>query len=329
MKSDKFFIIIMSILVAIIAALVFYYFNDSSPSSLLTTSNNTTTNNTTTGGGGSNKPGSNNNTTDNSTTGSGNSDNKRVALTSVKDYDVFFTINNIINDYYAQMIEDDKDAILDLLDTSYIKSHKITKNNVKNYMEQNYESIDYVSKFMYVKGANNKLYYFVSGEEQLYDFAAEVLTEKEGINYLVTVDESNDTYSITPVAASINMFDYAQDYKINSTKINTNSNNNYSLTIMDDEAVTIYYLNYFKTILYLNTEKAYGMLTDESKNMYTSYEEFVNGLYNLYEKLTTNLLSYSVKGEAGKRTYSAIGLNQNRTDFYEIGIMEYTVDITK
>ncbi|MBE6148443.1 MAG: hypothetical protein E7167_02995 [Firmicutes bacterium] len=334
MKSDKFFIVIMGIIVAIIVALAFYYFSDSSSSSLQVNgnkNNNTLLNNNTTSG---NKPnngngGSNNNTTSNNTTPGSGVTNNRVSLSNVKDYNSFFTINNILNDYYSKMVEDNKNAILNILDKAYIKTHNITKNNVKNFMQQNYESITYVSKYMYVKGANNKLYYFVNGEEQLYDFAAEILTEKEGINYLVIVDQANDTYSVTPLVSSNELFDLAQDYKMNSTKIESNDNNTYKLSLVDDEDVTIYYLNYFKTILYLNTEKAYNMLTSQSKALYTSYEEFVNGLYELYEKLSTNLLSYSARGEEGKKILSAMGINQTRTDFYENGIMEYTVDISK
>lgn len=325
MKSDKFFVIVMAIIVGTIAALAFYYFSDSSANSALTkgNGNNSTANNVignTTGGntsGGS---------TTNNTTGTGGSN--RVSLSNVKDYNVFFTINSIINDYYKLMIDDNKSAILNVLDDNYIATHKINKNNVKNYMEQNYESISYISKYMYVKGANNKLYYFIKGEAQCYDFAAEILYEKEDVNYLVTVDLNNKSYSITPIVSSIVVFNYAQDYKMTKTAIESNSDNKYRTNDISDKNVTIYYLNYYKTMLYLNTEKAYNMLDSESKALYQNYEAFVNNLATIYDNLSTNLLSYSIRGDAGSRSYSAISTNQKRVDFFEKSIMDYTVNLT-
>ena len=90
-----------------------------------------------------------------------------------------------------------------------------------------------------------------------------------------------------------------------------------------------YKKNYFKTILYLNTEKAYNMLTTESKNLYPTYESFVNELYTIYDSLSTNLMSYAAHGDPGKKTYSVISINQKRVSFYESGIMEFKVNLIK
>ena len=326
MKSDKTFIVIMAIIVAVIIALAFYYFSSSSSSSLLKKESNNTINNTVSNQtGGTGNTGHGNSTTNNTINGGSSSD--RISLSNVKDYDEFFTINSLINDYYQNMVDDDKSIVLDKIDAAYIKSHKITKNNVKNYMEQNYDDITYVSKYMYVKGLNSILYYFVNGEVQNYDFAAEVLTEKKGINYLIIVDQNNKTYSITPVASDISMFEYAQDYKMSNKTIEKNDNNKYKLQSINDQSIAIYYLNYFKNMLYLNTEKAYAMLDQNSKNAYDSYEAFVNNLSVLYDNLSTNLLSYSAKGEKGKRSYSIISTNQKQVNFIEKSIMDYTVTI--
>lgn len=329
MKSDKSFIVIMAIIVAVIIGLLLYYFSDNSTGSIFTKGDGgNTINNTTPGHGGSNSGNNGNGNTTGGNSGN-NSNNTIITLSSVDDYDIFFTINTIINEYYISQTTNDQTAVLNKLDSAYIKTHKITKSNVKNFMNQNYESISYFSKYMYVKGFNGIKYYFVNGETQSYDFADEILTEQTGINYLVTVDENNRTYSVTPIISSTNVFDYAQDYKMNTKSIESNDDNKYSKDKMEDDKIVIYYITYYKNILYLNTEKAYSMLTQESKNKYVDYETFVKNLETIYNNLSTNLLSYAAKGEAGSRKYSGIGMNQFRVDFEEKGIMDFKVDLTK
>lgn len=326
MKSDKTFIVAMAVIVAVIIGLLFYYFSGSNVGSGLNkvSGNNTTNNATKPGNGGSN------NNTGNSTgndTGSGN--NTIITLSGVDDYDTFFTINTLLNDFYVSQTTNDENAVLNILDQNYIDTHKINKGNVKNFMERNYESISFFTKFMYVKGFNGTKYYFVNGETQSYDFAAEQLYEKSGVNYLVIVDENNHTYSITPIVSDINIFEYAQDYKIKSKTIDLNDNNRYSKTEMNDQLIIAYYITYYKNILYLNSEKAYEMLTNESKNKYVDYETFVRNLDTIYNDLSTNLHSFGSKGTDGKKTFSAVGQNQKRVDFVESGIMNFKVDLTK
>ena len=328
MKTDKSFIVIMTIIVAIIIGLAYYYFTSTTNSTLLKKENsglgntsevgNSTSDKNTTSGG---------NSASNNTTGSSSDAPSRVTLSLVKEYDEFFTINTLINEYYQDMIDDDKTTVLDKLDAAYIKTHNITKNNIKNFMEQNYENITYVAKNMYVKGLNGILYYFTTGEIQNYDFAAEVLTEQERINYLVIVDQKNKSYSITPLVSDISMFDYAQEYKMGSKTIENNDNNKYKINSISDKNVAIYYLNYFKNMLYLNSEKAYNMLDSQTKSKYADFEDFVNNLPTIYDSLSTNLLSYAANGENGSRKYSVISTNQKRVYFLEKSIMDFTVTI--
>ncbi|MBE6155307.1 MAG: hypothetical protein E7164_00950 [Firmicutes bacterium] len=323
MKSDKSFIITLALIIIIIASLLFYYFS-STGTSILTTNNTTNKtnnhlNNSTLRPGNSSGADGSNSTNNSGTT--------LITLTDVKEYNDYFTINTLINEYYQSMIDDDKTAILNKLDKSYINQHQITKKNIKNYMERNYEDISFISKYIYVKGINDILYYFVNGEVQNYDFASEMLTEKNEINYLVIVDKTNGTYSITPLISDISIFNYAQEYKISSKNIESNNNNKYQKQNISDQNVAIYYLNYFKNLLYLNTEKAYSMLDSKSKSRYFDYEDFVINLEDIYSSLSTNLLSYSVNGEKGKRKYSIVSTNQKKVLLVEKSIMNFTITL--
>ena len=326
MQSNRKFVIILSLIVIIIIALSVFYFVKKENSPLLTiisnnnevVSNELTTNNVIISNK-ENENKSNNNLTNNT--------NNRRSLGKLNDYQEFFNVNALINAYYFEMTSNNKTALLNIMDPSYIVTKNITENNISNFIVTGYEDITFVSKVIYAKGQNNIMYYFVNGEEQLYNFADEELFEKENINYLVTIDINNGAYSITPLTGS-SLFDYAQSYKmLSSKKIELNNYNEYKASTYSDQTISVYYLNYFRIMLYLNTEKAYNMLSSEYKNSFNDYEDFVNHLESIYELLNSNILSYAVKGENGSRYYSIISNNEQRIDFNETAIMNFAVTI--
>jgi len=317
MNIDKKFAITIGIIILIISMLLAYYF--SLPSSGLSKNNtSSTSSNNTTSNGDSNK---------NETGEDGENTTTIISLGVVKDYENFFTINNLINEYYINLIEGDGQVVLNMLDTNYIKKHKITSSNIKNYMENTYHNITYFSKNMYFKGINKMYYYFVNGERQNYSFADEILTEEENVNFLIIVDMNNYTYSITPLDITESVFNYAQTYKMNKDEISFNKDNVYTTNTVKDEIIATYYIDYFKNMLYLNTEKAYEMLSNDTKAYYETYENFVNNLETIYSNISTNIFSYSVTGENGKRTYDIIDKNQRKLKLDERSIMDFIVTI--
>lgn len=321
MKSDKKFILIIAIMIIVILILGIYYFSGSKSSGLNGGHSGFDNNST------ENSP--NNSSSENGGPSSNESTNNQemtiLSLTSVKDYNDFFTINTIINEYYGNLVNNEQSIVLNKLDEDYVKSHNINKSNIKNYMENNYHSISYYATNIYVKGINDIYYYFVSGESQNYNFFEETLDEKEKINYLIIVDNADYTYSITPLDVKDNVFKYAQEYKMKKNNIEFKSDNSIISSTINDEVIMVYYLNYFQTLLYLNTEKAYNMIDPEIRSQFGSYEDFVNNLDSIYSNISTNIFSYSINGKDSQRTYNIIDNKQRKITITEKSIMNFTI----
>ena len=252
-----------------------------------------------------------------------------IEFSQVKDYDIYFTINSIINKYYEEITNNNYKQVMGYLDDYYIRNNKITGNTIYNFVKTGYQDITYYSKLMYVKSSGKIFYYFVEGEEQLYNFIDERLTEEENVAYLVIVDKNNDTFSITPLKTP-SFLEYAKNYVVSNNKaVKANAYNTYFINTTTDEAMCSYYINYFKTLLYLNTEKAYNMLDSSYKSTFKDYEDFVNNLQKVYDKLNPRLLNYSVKGENGRRVYSVINQNNVKIEMTESSILNFKINIKK
>ena len=321
MESNKSFIITVVLIIIIIIGLLFYYFvgmNDNSTFNFNFSISNII-----------NRP--SNNTINNTGNNTGNSSGTvgKVTFDYVNDYQIYFNINSLINKYYMEITNGNYKQVLSIFDDYYIKNNGITGNNITSFIKTGYQSITYYSKEMYVKSNNKLSYYFVSGEEQLYSFAQQKLTEAENITYLVIVDHYNDTYSIIPLTTK-SLADYAKNYTVSSKKeITSNAYNSYFSEKISDETICSYYINYFKTMLYLNSEKAYNMLDANYKKSFEDYEDFVNHLQQIYTKLNTKIMNYAVKGDNGKRTYSTISENGVRIKMTESSILNYKIAIEK
>ena len=330
MDSNKRFIVLLIIIIITIVCLAGYYFigmndnvslNDIVPgiSRITNKINNHTNRNAT------QNTASNNNANQNISNGTGQ--DGKAEFSTVRDYQIYFNINALINKYYTNVVANNQKEIIGLLDDTYVSINNISGNNISNFVKTGYQNITYYSKTMYVKSRNNISYYFVSGEEQLYDFIDEQLIEEENVLYLVIIDNKTDSYSITPLITP-SLFEYAQNFTISSKKtVKSNAYNSYFSDRFSDETICSYYVNYYKTLLFLNSEKAYNMLEQSYKSSFNDYEDFVNHLTEIYERLTPKLHSYSVNGENGRRTYSVIGENETRVDMTETSILNFKIAI--
>ncbi len=322
MESNGKFIFTLILIMIIIIALAGYYFigmNDNvSLNSVWNTVNNVI------------RPGGNNTVNNNQVSNNQVGNNEIVApitFSTVKDYQIYFNVNNLINKFYDNLIINNAKEVIGVLDEKYVSNNGINGTNISSFFKTNYHSMTYYSKMMYVKSNDQIAYYFVSGEEQLYDMVDERLYEVENVFYLVTIDKVNDAYSIMPIKTT-SFFDYAKNYEPSGKKkVTSNAYNTYFSDNYNDERITNYYLNYFKTILFLNSEKAYNMLESDYKATFEDYEDFNKHLTEIYDKLNSKLMRFAVKGEDGKRVYSAVGENQSRYDMTETSIMNFKITI--
>ena len=246
----------------------------------------------------------------------------------VTDYNEFFNIDNIINEYYEKVTKQNGEGLLDVYDQSYIKMHKITKKNINLYYDTEYQDISFFTKEIYAKGKNGTDYYFVKGETQKYNFIDEEIIEGTNVDFMIIVDTNNSTYSVYPLSNISSIYTYGSNYNVPSNKvIEDNDHNTYFEKNYTDYTISMYYVNYYMSILYMNTEKAYAMIGSATKAKYDDLEAFTNDLENIYTNiLGVNFTGYNATGTNGTRTYSLntpTGVNVKIT---EESIMDFTID---
>ena len=328
MRNDKVYIAVLAIIAILLGVLVFAYFNISKNEGFgLGNKNvqNTSTNNNTTSNGGNGNEGSK---PIGEITSLPVDPHEKLPLGEVTDYTEFFNVNNILNMFYSLVANRNSKSIINVFDADYIEKNNITVDNLTQYVNSKYDEITFYSKEMYRKGQNGVRYYFVHGELQNYNFASEILSEAENVSILVIIDFNNDCFSIVPIANNGSLYEFAQGYNINTAKsLKRNENNDYNEQTYNDEIISINYIRYFQNMLYLNTPKAYEMLSDETKAKYPELENFSDDLENVYSGITSRIQSYGTKGDNGHRMYSIIMNNDKEIIFEEESIMNFKVTL--
>ena len=309
MKFDKKYILLISILGLLIVGLLIYYFT-------MDTANNVSFNNGNHGG-----------LTNNQTSNLGENVIVNNDPIYVNDVNVYFNINELINHYYKSGIEKQKNELINLLDKGYIALNGINTNNVISKVASIYDEVNFYSREIYEKNYGKVKYYFVTGENQEYDFSEETLYEKENINFMIIVDTNNKTYSIYPLIEN-DIKIYAKNYTmISSKKVSSNGYNTFSFKKYEAEEIAKKYLLYFKNVMYLNTEKAYSMLEDSYKNTFGNLENFYSELNTIYSSIKCNGAAFGENQTNNQHIYSFIMSNDKIIYLYEESPMSFKVAI--
>ena len=288
--------------------------------------NNNSSNNSSNNGSSGNNNGTNQNGNNNSSSPS-ESKPEEIKLSTLRTYSTFFLINDEINKYYLSMNDSDKARIVNMLDKGYKSLYGITEKNVDSFIKNNGIDVSYFAKKIYLKKYNKVYYYFVSGEEQYENYVTNNYVINDKVDYLIIFDLNYNSFSVTPLKVD-SVLEYAQNYKIKSGKtIPTNSYNYIGNKKTTDEMISIYYLNYFKSMLLYSPERAYEMLSNDSKQAYGSYDAFLLAIPDLRNEIKSTILNYSVSGDNGKRIYQVICSNQKKLTFTENNIMDFKVTI--
>lgn len=287
MKKDKKFIILLCIIVVIVIILIGIY--------IAILLNNKTSNNS--------------------------FDNGKIVSTKfieVENYNTFFSVNDAINNFYDLMTLNNSNLILDVLDPDFIVENNINDDNIKEFIINNKDDIYFYAKKMYQKGIGNTLYYFISGERHDYENS---LIEINHVNLLIAVDVNSNSYFIREIDTN-NIYDYAKDYKEVNRTLDDNGNNTFKYLSLSKMDVANYYLDYYKNVLFVNTEYAFNILDEETKNLYTDLEEFSNNMLGLSEILNSKISKYEFKDDK-----YVISFNSKKIIFIEEKIMDFKVKI--
>ena len=240
-------------------------------------------------------------------------------LSSVNEYNVFFSNVNYINSYINYVASENSIAIYNVLDKKYIEKNNITYDNILDYIDDySIGSSLKATGMEYVKVGNNFVYY-VKG--MIYENTYEgVSLLDDDFSIVVVTDFKNLSFSLYPVDNN--------NYKevINGIKKINIVNNTYNTIVKSElinkERICGLYLSDFIN----NLSDSYALLSDDMKEIYIDKD-----MYNSYIK--DNISSFSSVADKCRmdeiddiRVYTVIDKNSNTYVFTEESIMKYKVD---
>ena len=235
----------------------------------------------------------------------------------------FFTVQKIINNYYEIIKSGNKDKLYNILDQSYVIDNGISIDNVYNFISNNYEDTSYIAKDInYIKG-NDVTYYLVNGYLLNNIIVTEEVKYYNDINFLVTIDDSKQLYVIYPMDnmdenTLINNYQFRNGIKINE------NNKVENITISEENKLTTY-INEFLTLMFVDTNRAYGMLDDDTLDIVGSLDEFETNLMDIYDALSPVIFSYTKKEFDDYILFEIIDNNDNRIKIMEYNTMNYRI----
>ena len=246
--------------------------------------------------------------------------NKEIA--KLDDDSIFFTIQNIINDYYNLIFTGDTSALLQVLDPKYIQEYHITSDNIYSIIRNDYNMPSYVVSDIYYNPDSSFTYYFINGYLMDIPLVGTDYDFYDSISYLIIVDESTKQYVLRPIS-TMNIEEYANNYDIEVKKFT--SDNSFKITTISEDSKLTTYLSEFVNLLVYFPDEAYQLLSDEKQKEYTNYDHFVSQVVEIYDKLSTRVFSYGSKKSDGIKIYEVIDDNQNKIIIYEYGINDFRI----
>lgn len=237
--------------------------------------------------------------------------NKEIMV--LQDERMLFTLENIVNNYYDEILGSNKE-VYNILEEKYKLENNINENNVLDKIGLDLNSATFVLENVYYNNDPTIIYYFINGYLYTQEHEEAEVIYNPNVNYLIIV--KNNQYVIRPLESNIVLENIANSYNIQDVSINSSSRLSYSK--LDETNKLSYYINQFINLLYLDNQKAYSMLTDETKLKYLNYEDFYNQRESIYNSFSARIFAFAVKEEENYKIYSIHDMNQK-----SIKIIEY------
>lgn len=260
-------------------------------------------------------------------------DSEKIELEKVTDKDIFFSINQCVNDFYNNKYVTDENkktklgSIYQILDKDYIESKGITEDNIEGKINIFKQDTKYIATEIYKTQKIDKyIVYIVKGIP--YDKKTEKYVEDTTI-YKIREDITNSTYTLEPSEENDikNIKIANQDFK----DIDVNNINHYNENNFSEQDVLQNYIQYYRLLMKNDTTTAYNLLDDEYKEKkFKNIEEFNkyvenNKTMSLYQYYTTQYSGY-LQYVAELTTLKYISINEISAMNFKILLDDYTVD---
>ena len=294
----------------------------------------------------------NNNTTINENQNISNTYSKN--FMEVSDYNIYFSIKDIINNYLlyikqingdiyinAEILTEDREEIKNkviekgiegikgIADISYINDFDITNEKILSELKKykvkgNFqEDVDYdldIKKIYTADKTENITIALVYG----------TLNDQE-FNIIMKLDLKNNLYSIFG-KDYIEKYQYNEntnlkDINIDDLELIKNNYNTFKFVNATMEYIVIQYFADYRNMLLNNPQRAYQTINDEYKNKrFTNYEDFYKYVELNKEKIKNSRVNkYMLDNFNDKSQYICIDQHGNYYIFTEKGIMDYDV----
>lgn len=256
----------------------------------------------------------------------------------------FYAVKNVINKYFdyiqqyhtdfihmklegdVKVTEKEKESIFDILytlyDQEYINENQITKENLKENLEE-YKDVD---------GIDISKMYFQDINEDITLFVTDVLLLKEhknlGQKRIVTkIDKMNRTFSIIPDVDEYADISVGDKKSLSDTEIEKTVYNQYTFENIDDTKVIEDFLEKYRDMILYNREEAYNLFDEEYRNKrfgnYETFSKYVDN--NLQDIAKLSFTQYLVNNYDGYKEYVCKDKYENLYIFHETAVMDFTL----
>ena len=234
----------------------------------------------------------------------------------------YYNVINRINNIYTDTGIDYETMICDMLDKEYISKNQITKENIKNFIDNEKKYIMFEPLEMKVLENSNLNRYVVYGYIQDLDKDKERFIKYDTL--IVNLDNVDKTFSIEPVKDK-----QYNEIKIENenTLITENENNKYTDSRTNYGYIAQQYMKAYKDMFLTNAEIAYNHLDEAYREKrFQNVEEYQKYIEkNLEELSEVQLNQYLVNNYEDYTEYVCTDDNNNYYIFKEKSPMNFTL----
>ena len=234
----------------------------------------------------------------------------------------FFTVQDCIQTYIDAINNNDAQAILDKLSTTYKEDNSIHESNISNLINL-YNGNTFTAKEMEILRGDRIFQYRVYG----------YLTNDQGRQYMylkVKTDKNNRTFEIEPyIGEEYTSLEDIPLEEANIDEIAKNDNNTFSYRDISKEEISRIYQRYYTNLEIERPEEAYEMLDVSYKQeRFPTIDDFKMYVEENREAIEQASLSgYSVNNEDNITKYVIRDSYNNQYIIEEESIMNFTIQL--
>lgn len=235
----------------------------------------------------------------------------------------FFTVQAIVNDFYSHVIDKEKNTA-EILNPIYRKENSINNDNIFTKLNISYMDATFLANNISYYRNGNIVYYLVNGFITDFNIITEKYSYENNIQFFIIANTNKHKYSIYPMIKDTNESNFISAYDIGNDEVLNGS--------YQDESVTTNgklktYISVFLNLIYLDNERAYNMLDNNTKEYFGTKEKFRESTDIISEKISPTIFSYSKQDDGIGTIYEIIDNKQQHIIIKESKIMDYTIGL--